>query len=76
MTRLGSYATKRKKKHFTKIEGICQKRYESQTKIGKSIKKKVINWKIPFIKLLCVVGFDLVLWHINHCRLFNAKFQL
>ena len=23
-----------------------------------------------------MVSFGLVLWHINHCRLFNAKFSL
>ena len=24
----------------------------------------------------CLSGFDYVLWHINHCRLFNAKSYL
>ena len=29
-----------------------------------------------FWHYICLVWFDLVLWHIYHCRLFNAKYSL
>ena len=29
-----------------------------------------------FLHFLCLVLLGLVLWHINHCRLFNAKSSL
>ena len=32
--------------------------------------------KYTYIYLIYMIGFSWVLWHINHCRLFNAKFSL
>ena len=29
-----------------------------------------------YIYLIYMIWFDVVLWHINHCRLFNAKYSL
>ena len=39
---------------------------------------EIIQCQILLIHIyqICMIWFGLILWHINHCRLFNAKFSL
>ena len=56
---------------------ISPENYKSDTKLIIAGMKKNVNIVMPLRGWQkhqdCMVWFGLVLWHINHCRLFDAK---
>ena len=37
----------------------------------------IVGYSMPNPLYTCILNiYDLIWWHINHCRLFNAKFYL